>query len=121
MKEALLAFYAIAIGAAGCGPTFDQEFAAIQAEYDQGIARSQADYDSTMRKLRAESADCIRSLTSLEMGSSVLELENIPCKASKINTTKTESATLDQWVYEFTDNQTVYMYYRNGKLTAIQN
>jgi hypothetical protein len=73
-----------------------------------------------MQKLRAESADCIRRLTSLEIGSSSLGLENIPCRESTINTTKTGSATLDQWVYEFTDDQKVYMYYRNSKLTAIQ-
>ena len=111
---------AIAIWSAGCGPTYEERHAAIEAEYQQAIARNQAEYEATMRDIRAQSANCIRKLTSLPIGSSVLELKGIECMASKINSTKLGTATLDQWVYEFTDDQRVYMYYRNGNLTAIQ-
>ncbi len=116
----LIVCAAVVIWSAGCAPTYEQRHAAIQAEYDQEMAKIHAKYDAMARKNQQESADCIRHLTSLAIGSSALELKGVYCKPSKINTTKTGTATLDQWVYEFPDNQTVYMYYRNGNLTAVQ-
>jgi hypothetical protein len=81
--------------------------AAIDAWYEQDMTRIQAEHDAALAKIHAQSNDCIRRLTELAMGSSSLELDKIPCRESKINTTRVGSTTLDQWVYEFDNDRTV--------------
>jgi hypothetical protein len=120
MSRLSIIFAAVAIGCTGCGPTLEQRSAANYAQYEQAIAKSNADYDAAMRRIRAKSAECINRLSSMQIGSAELSLRDVSCKASKINTTKVGSATIDQWVYEFPDDRTIYMYYRNERLAAIQ-
>ena len=44
----------------------------------------------------------------------------IPCREARINTTQVGSTTVDQWGYDFFEDGTVYLYFRNGRLTGIQ-
>lgn len=113
---------AVTIGtASGCTNLYVAEMDANQVQYEREMQRIQTEHDAAMRKIREESDDCVRRIEALKIGSSELETKSIPCRESRINTTTTESGTFDQWVYELADDKVVYLYYRNGKLTAIQD
>jgi hypothetical protein len=116
----ILCTAAAAMCSGGCGLTPDHQLAlnelATDRQYQQDLARDQAE----RARLEVKWKNCQRQLTELEIGSSMLELDKIWCRPDKINTTKVGSTTVDQWVYDFVEDGTVYLYFRNGRLTGIQ-
>ena len=55
------------------------------------------------------------------MSASQVENETVLGSPNTINRTETASTVSEQWVYSSADSKATYLYFRNGKLTSIQD
>jgi hypothetical protein len=124
VKRAFLAVCMAVAICAGCGPTYNDRMMAETAremqEFDAALDAKKAAIVRENNRLFEESAACYRENIARPIGSTEPDLRTIRCKPDDINTTHTAAGTMSQWVFRLSTGTPYYLYYRNGKLEAVQ-